>query len=440
MVMSEKPPEPILKLKKKRVESIDAFRGFTIFSMIFVIAVAGYHNLPLTFPHFSSAPVSTFKHAAEDGDVEEWEHWEKTHPSVNFKKATIDQKIKQHIYDVTVPGEKGEESKQYRKVEVVHAKPLSAGDEIIAIYREGKRPEFRGIGNGCTFTDLVAPFFVFIVGLCIPLSRQRRGREWWRHVGIRTIGLIIAGVIYISLILKLSWWWGILQAIGVAYFMGAAFMRLSSWKRWIAIALIALIHGYMSWHFRWWLELGEKGRGFLTIVNPDGDPLRPLLVHCTPWASISYGLITVVGTLLGEAIVSRDHKKIISQSLLIGVIFAVVGYILHLFQAPMNKDYVSPSYAIFTSGIGALSFLVFYLVIDMGGYRRWSWPFKVFGANALLAYFMQPVVRIFIMALGFYAFFAGLAGWYGMYQGFLWTALLWCVVLWCNSKKIYWKL
>ena len=432
---------PELKVKKKRVESIDAFRGFTIFAMIFVIQVAGYHNLPLTFPHFNSAPVSTFKHAAEDGDAEEWEQWEENHPEIDYRKALITGKKNNRIYDVLVRGESEGEKQKFTEIQVTHAKPLKPGDEVIAIFRESEEePEFRGIGNGCTFTDLVAPFFVFIVGLCIPLSRRRRGAEWWRHVGVRTIALIIAGVIYISLILKFSWWWGILQAIGVAYFVGAALMLLPYWWRWIAVAVIAAFHGFMSWHVPWWLELGDPAKGFWTIANPGGDMLKPLIVHCTPWASISYGMITVVGTLLGESIASREKKKIITRSLAIGIALSIIGYLLHIYQAPMNKDYVSPSYAVFTSGIGALSFLIFYLIIDHAGYKRWSWPFRVYGANALLAYFMQPVVRIFVVALGFYMFFRGLSGWYGMYAGFLWTMLLWCIVLWCNRKNIYWKL
>ncbi|MBN1900955.1 DUF1624 domain-containing protein [Candidatus Sumerlaeota bacterium] len=437
--MNDMKNSPELKTVKKRIESIDAFRGFTIFSMIFVIMVAGYKNLPLTFPHLGSAPVSTFKHAAEDGEPAEWAFWEGAAKSMIYKKAEIVRRIDNKYYDVKIQEE--DSLSLFDNVRVVHAKPLYKGDEIIAIFRNpGVSPQFRGIGNGCTFTDWVAPFFVFIVGLCIPLSRQRRGADWWKHVGFRTLGLIIAGVIYISLILKTSWWWGILQAIGVSYFMGAAFMRLKSWKRWIAVGVIALIHGFMSWKFRWWLELGDKSRGFLTIANADGDPLRPLLVHCTPWASISYGLITVIGTLLGEAIVTRDTKKIIRQSLLIGVVCCIVGYLLHLFQAPMNKDYVSPSYSIFTSGLGALCFLVFYMIVDEWGIKKWAWVFNVFGANALLAYFMQPIVRIFVSALGFYDFFKGQAGWYGMWAGLLWTMLLWCIVLWCNKKNVYWKL
>lgn len=449
--------------RKKRVESIDAFRGFTIFGMIFVIMVAGYKNLPLTFPHWGSAPVSTFKHAAEDGEPEEWAFWEGTKESTQYHLAEVLARNADGTYDVQLPpagtnAEGSDESReaakpaQFSGVKIRHAKPLAKGDKVIAVTPAGDtaKPHFQGIGNGCTFTDWVAPFFVFIVGLCIPLSRQRRGGDWWRHVGVRTIGLILLGVLYISLILKLSWWWGILQAIGISYFMGAAAMKLPKWGRWVAVAVIAAIHGWMSWNVGWWLNVGDPAKPFFSIATfyqnhvkgqpVDASYLRPLMVHCTPWASISYGLLTIVGTLLGEAVATRDPKTIIKQSLLIGAVCSVAGILLHVYQAPMNKDYVSPAYSIFNSGLGAFCFLAFYFVIDMGGFKKWAFVFNVFGANALLAYFMQPVVRIFFQALGLYPFFTSRAGWDGVLWGLIWTMSLWVVVLVCNKKNIYWKI
>jgi predicted acyltransferase len=354
---------------KWRIASIDAFRGFTILAMIFVIQVAGYTNLPLTMSWFGSPPVSTFKHAADAA------------------AATT--------------------------------------------------------GIGLTFTDLVAPFFVFIVGMALPLSKKRRGGEWWKHALKRTAMLIVLGVIYISLIFGLSYWWGILQAIGVAYFMGAASMKLSKKLRWIAVFLIAGFHLYMSHTFGWWLHLGTPGAPFWTISNLSGDMLRPLTIHCTPWASISYGLITIVGTLLGEAVLTKSHKEIIKQSIIIGAVFCIVGYILHKIDWPnfaMNKETVSASYSLFTSGVSALTFLLFFLIMDVGKYKKWAWFLIVFGSNALLGYFMQPIVRNFAYALGFKPYLVGYSGWAGMLAGLVWTAVLWLVVLWCNKRNIYWRI
>jgi predicted acyltransferase len=298
-------------------------------------------------------------------------------------------------------------------------------------------------GVGLTFTDLVAPFFVFIVGLVIPLSKKRRGAEWWKHVGSRTVMLIVLGVIYISLIFGLSWWWGILQAIGIAYFMGAALSMLPQLWRWISVFVVAAFHQIMSLTVPWWLHLGNPNASFWTIANLSGDMLRPLTVHCTPWASISFGVITVVGTLLGEALATGDRKTIIRQSLIIGAVFCIIGYALHRFDWPvfgMSKETVSSSYALFTSGASAFTFLIFYLIMDVARIQRWAWAFIVFGSNALLGYFLQPIVRITAFSLGFKPYLTGYSGWMGMFVGLVWTAVLWLTLLWCNKKNIYWKI
>ena len=54
--------------------------------------------------------------------------------------------------------------------------------------------------------------------------------------------------------------------------------------------------------------------------------------------------------------------------------------------------------------------------------------------------FLQPLVRIFFVQLGLYAWFVGRSGWSGMGWGLLWTFILWCVCLFCNKRNIYWKL
>ena len=354
---------------KGRVVSIDAFRGFTILAMIFVIQVAGYTNLPFTMSWFGSPPVSTFLHAAE------------------------------------APGNTA--------------------------------------GIGLTFTDLVAPFFVFIVGMVLPLSKKRRGKEWWHHVGSRTFLLIALGVIYISLIFGISYWWGILQAIGVAYFMGAVSILIPKWQRWILVFVIAGFHLIMSHSFPWWLHLGDPSRPFFTIANLSGDPLRPLTIHCTPWASISYGLITIVGTILGEAILTKNSSTIIKQSILLFVVFCGVGYILHLYDWPnfaMNKETVSASYSLFTSGVSAITYLIFYLIIDIAQIQKWAWALIIFGSNALLGYFLQPIVRIFAYALGFKTYLVGYEGMMGVLVGLIWTAVLWYIVYLFNKRNIFLKI
>jgi len=333
--------------------------------------------------------------------------------------------------------------KVYRGVAIRNSKPLEQGEDVIAIFpKTGGEPHFQGVGNGCTFTDLIAPFFVFIVGVAIPLSRRRRGAEWWKHVGARTLMLIGAGVLYIALALRgISWWWGILQAIGIAYFMGAAFLLLPPAARWAALSALTVVHAVLSWQVPWWTHLpADMSHGFFTLSNPLGSKLAPLNVHTTPWGSIGYGIITVIGTFIGEALVKRDHRHVLRQCLVIGIICSAAGYAVHRLGIPMNKDNVSVSYSLFTAGAGALCFLAFYWAIDVRGIKAWAGPLNVFGANPLLGYFLQPLVRIIFVQLGLYAWFGGRSGWSGMGWGLLWTFILWCVCLCCNKRNIYWKL
>src|ERR1051326_2571505 len=374
-------PERIAALPAQRLESLDAFRGFTIAGMIFVIMVAGYKNLPLTFPAFDSAPVSTWKHAGEDFHAAEWAHWKGDR---TYHQAKVVKVLGKGKYDVAISGERKEDPGIFSGVAIRHSKPLEEGEDVIAAFpKAGGDPKFQGVGNGCTFTDLIAPFFVFIVGVAIPLSQRRRGAEWWKHVGTRTLMLIGAGVLYIALALKgITWWWGILQTIGIAYFMGAAFLLFPPGARWAALAAATAAHAALSWNVPWWTHLpADMSHGFYTLSNPHGDKLAPLNVHTTPWGSIGYGIITVIGTFVGEALVKQDRHHVLRQCLITGIGCSAIGYAIHRLGIPMNKENVSISYSLLAAGVAALSFLVFYWVIDVWRIKAWAWPLNVYGTN-----------------------------------------------------------
>ncbi len=65
---------------------------------------------------------------------------------------------------------------------------------------------------------------------------------------------------------------------------------------------------------------------------------------------------------------------------------------------PINKPLWTSSYVLFTAGIGLQLLALCYWVIDIKGYRRWAWPFEVFGVNAL-ALFVGSALMVKIMAL-----------------------------------------
>jgi predicted acyltransferase len=408
------------KSQRVRVDSIDAFRGLTIALMIFVIAVAAGHypELPQKSSWFGSLPISTWNHA----DVG-WEKFVEAKSAAGLTEAEI---------------------------------------ELL--------PEAKLKNIGLTVTDLVAPFFIFIVGLVIPLSRSRYGKDWLGHVFSRTGKLLAAGVVYISLILGVSWWWGILQAIGIAYLMGSVSMKLSLRMRWLAVFGVLAVQIFMSQYVDWWLQFGHTAEPFWRISQPNGSWARPLTIHCLPWVSISYGAMTMIGALLGEAIMTGGRSRIIKQGLIIAAVFMTLGYGIHRLgfltgemKLCFNKPDVSASYAMFTSGLAALVFLSLFFIMDLWGWKKWAWPLVQFGKNALLAYFLQIIMRIFFRALHLEYFFNNdvndatrgwaavlgepwsrwlldKSGYHGVFWGLVWTVCLWLLVVWCNKKNLYWKL
>ncbi|MBI1292863.1 DUF1624 domain-containing protein [bacterium] len=447
---------PVPAPARKRLESLDAFRGFTIFGMIFVIAVAagGYRRegagLPQVMSWLDSLPVSTWLHASVAYDAWEEEAGSKWKAEL-AEDATF------------APGASAEE----------RAEAISAEVER----RIAAAPETNLKGVGVTFTDLIAPFFVFIVGVVIPIGRRRDASEYYLHALYRTAMLILAGIVYISLVIKgVSWWWGVLQAIGIAYLCAAVMARFDRKVQWIAVFAVAGLNLLMTETTSWWTGALNSSQPFGTLTNPGGDWLRTWRIHCLPWLSISYGTMAMIGVLVGNAISTRDDKKIIQQSLLIGGLFTLLGFLIHKlgimtgnYSLCANKDDVTTSYSFFTAGLGAITFAGFYWVIDVKGWKLWARPFVDFGVNPLVAYFLQIVMRRGFESLGVIDIFnrttadnklvnnwavllgseqepARLVldffhkgGYMGIFWGLVWTACLYAILRWFNKKGFFWK-
>lgn len=178
----------------------------------------------------------------------------------------------------------------------------------------------------------------------------------------------------------------------------------------------------------------------------------------------------MIGALLGEAIMTGGRSRIIKQGLIIAAVFMTLGYGIHRLgfltgemKLCFNKPDVSASYAMFTSGLAALVFLSLFFIMDLWGWKKWAWPLVQFGKNALLAYFLQIIMRIFFRALHLEYFFNNdvndatrgwaavlgepwsrwlldKSGYHGVFWGLVWTVCLWLLVVWCNKKNLYWKL
>mgnify|MGYP001058085168 FL=1 len=262
--------------------------------------------------------------------------------------------------------------------------------------------------HGWTPTDLIFPFFLFIVGVAMTfsygklLARGASRRELLAKAARRSLilfglGLLLHGFpAYDLSTIRVP---GVLQRIAIASFCATAIV-LAVGMRGRAIAAAALLLGY--WALMTLVPVPGVGPGVLEPGKDLGAWLdraifgtEHLWVYSKTWdpeglLSTMPAVATVLlGVLAGHWIRSdRPDRVRVAGLLAAGAAATLVGLAWgHVF--PINKNLWTSSYTLFTGGLGALAFGACYGVIDVLGYRRWATPFIIFGTNAIAAFFLS---------------------------------------------------
>ena len=98
---------------------------------------------------------------------------------------------------------------------------------------------------------------------------------------------------------------------------------------------------------------------------------------------------TVTGRARNSSLVTR-HVSLVSGMFFFGTVLVALGWIWNSYF-PFNKALWTSSYVVVTSGLALLVFACCYWLIDIKGYKRWTWPFVVFGVNALALFVFSGV-------------------------------------------------
>lgn len=254
--------------------------------------------------------------------------------------------------------------------------------------------------NGLHFWDLVQPFFMFIVGVAIPLSvgkRMQRGDSFpkiLRHAAIRSLTLLFFGVMLHSIAkgeitLRFQ---NVLAQLSVTYLIATLLMRRSvSTQLIVSVSLIVLsdliyrffpVAGYNSPF--------EAARNFGSYVD------MLLSGQLSPGHWVSFNAIpttahTMWGVLAGQLLMS-DRKSIQKLKILIiaGLIFLVVGYSLSP-VIPIIKRICTSSFVFASGGWCLLSLAFSYWLIDIKGTGKWPRFFAIVGSNSLFIYLFSSV-------------------------------------------------
>jgi len=288
--------------------------------------------------------------------------------------------------------------------------PLGHADELMTAHPSGWYPGKAWIdANGWTPTDLIFPFFLFIVGASMVLSfaaRQARGdsrRILMQHVARRSLLILLIGFA-IRILPYFNFahmrYPGVLQRIAVVYLFASVITLWTSTRGrilWIA----GLLAGYYALtrfvpvpgcdHAAWMTQhcslAGWLDRKLMLghLYRHDFDPEG--LLSTLP--AIATALL---GTLAGEFLrgaASLRHK--LRGLALAGVAGVVAGYAWHPWF-PISKPLWTSSYVLFTAGAACLLLALCWWLIEMRGWHAWSRPFLWLGSNAILAYALSTFV------------------------------------------------
>jgi predicted acyltransferase len=253
---------------------------------------------------------------------------------------------------------------------------------------------------GFTVIDLIAPLFIFAIGLTYGISFRRRlarSGVWQtavdfvrRYAALIGIGFILTMLGDLTGVYESTVNWGLLQAIGAAGLL----TLLVIWLRWPwrLLAGLALLAAYQLLLDRFWLQ----------------DVLDAL--HGGPWAAIAWGGMLILATVLADFY----HDPVRRRSLYPGASLLLLSAgIAMAFLVPVSKNRVSASYVLITVGASALIFGLFHLLDS-----RWQLRLPVlseWGKNALLLYLLHGVlIGVFVLP--------PLPGWYT--QAPLWLVTL----------------
>ena len=336
--------------------------------------------------------------------------------------------------------------------------------------------------HGLTPTDLVFPFFMFIMGVSTFMSLRKfnfaptKAAVW--KVVRRTLLIFVIG-------LALGWFGqlmrglaagesfgmaashfdtlrilGVLQRLALAYGFAALIALLAKDKQLPWIIAILLGGYYLILRFGKGFEMSEENiiavvdkalwgpahmykdttpEGVRIALDPEG------LLSTIP--SIAHVLI---GFLSGKLIVeNRDNHTRVEKLLIWGTILAFSGLLLQ-YGCPINKKIWSPTFVLVTTGFAAQLLGLLIWIIDIHKKEKWSRFFHAFGVNPLIVYVFAGVLANLVGNIRFawqgetisvksFTYSVLIQPWAGNYFGSLLYALLFVTVCWLFGYILYKK-
>lgn len=283
--------------------------------------------------------------------------------------------------------------------------------------------------NGCTPTDLVFPFFLFIMGVSGYISLSKTPQLTWsvgrkivyRFVLMFAIGLglnlcfkLLGALIYhgeslsqigreIAESLRI---WGVLQRLAISYLFGsliAVIVPLRHLWRVIVPLLVAnsaLLFFGNGYEYSVDSIANTLDRWVFSVAHAHSEILNdPSHIFIDPEGCI--GVLSsiahyLLGILCGSLLLSKDNIEVkVNRLSVFGTALLFAGLLLS-YGEPINKNLWSSTYVLLTSGLATLTLSMLVWIVDIRGGRSWIRPFLAFGVNPLFLYVLSQLLDMMV--------------------------------------------
>jgi predicted acyltransferase len=333
---------------------------------------------------------------------------------------------------------------------------------------------------GCSLHDMIQPSFSFLVGVALPYSIAGRlergitfdklfGHALWRSLLLVALGVFLRsihhsqtyftfedtlsqiGLGYPILFLlgfrSAKWQWGAFGALLFGYWLAwALYPPPGPNFDWAAVGVPAQWSYNFSGFAAHWNKNSNLGNAFDQWFLNLFPREKPFIANGGGYLTLSF--IPTLGTMIlgliaGRWLREKSPEIPLRRFLTAGAVLIALGLALHFSGiCPIVKRIWTPAWTLFSGGVCFVFLSVFSWVIEVKGYKRWSFPLLVIGTNSIAAYLIAHLCEDFVAGslltnLGARPFTLLGAALEPLLLGIAMLYVYWLMLFWMYRRKIF---